>query len=469
MPRKQYAGGAVATKLNGSINNSTTTVVVLDGSTYPSGATPFVIAVDRGTASEEKMLCTRVAASNTLTATRGFDGTTAVSHNDAAVVEHVLDALTIDEVNLLANTMTANGDLLTRAGGAPVALPVGSTGQVLSVVSGAPAWAPAPSQTNVLINGAFAVNQRGTAAVTTDQAFVSDRWQLILGAASTPSAQAVAFGTGDRISGVGEQFARFLSVSGTLSDAVNGYILVRNVIEDVRTLAGQTVTVSFWAKATTAGTLGVRLQQRFANAGVGDVDVNASVNVTTSWQRLSVTMTLPSLGTKTIGSSSYLNLVFDKLVGTAYSGLVGTITGTLSLTGVQLEQGSVATPYIARPFAAELAMCERYFQRYGGGSLYEPVCSGFTYSATDGFVTLPLRTLMRVLPTLTIGSGTGQVLYASGGVLGGAAIFTVTLQVNGSGPDLVQLTFTSAGMAVGPVVLRANNNLNTTFDFSAEF
>jgi hypothetical protein len=149
--------------------------------------------------------------------------------------------------------------------------------------------------------------------------------------------------------------------------------------------------------------------------------------------------------------------------------LVGTITGTLSLTGVQLEQGSVATPYIARPFAAELAMCERYFQRYGGGSLYEPVCSGFTYSATDGFVTLPLRTLMRVLPTLTIGSGTGQVLYASGGVLGGAAIFTVTLQVNGSGPDLVQLTFTSAGMAVGPVVLRANNNLNTTFDFSAEF
>ena len=146
MPRKQYAGGAIATKLNGSINNTTTTVVLVDASTYPNGATAFVIAVDRGTAVEEKMLCVRTAGSNTLTVTtRGFDGTTGVAHNDQATVEHVLDALTIDEANAWANALTTNGDLLTRSAGNPARLGIGVAGQGLVVASGAPAWQPAYS------------------------------------------------------------------------------------------------------------------------------------------------------------------------------------------------------------------------------------------------------------------------------------------------------------------------------------
>lgn len=146
MPRKQYAGGALATKLNGSINNTTTTVVLVDASTYPNGATAFVIAVDRGTAVEEKMLCVRTAGSNTLTVTaRGFDGTTGVAHNDQATVEHVLDAATVDEANAWANALTTNGDLLTRSAGNPARLGIGVAGQGLLVASGAPAWQPAYS------------------------------------------------------------------------------------------------------------------------------------------------------------------------------------------------------------------------------------------------------------------------------------------------------------------------------------
>lgn len=146
MPRKQYAGGALATKLNGSINNTTTTVVLVDASTYPNGATAFVIAVDRGTAVEEKMLCVRTVGSDTLTVTqRGFDGTSGVAHNDQATVEHVLDALTIDEANAWANTLTTNGDLLTRSAGNPARLGIGVAGQGLVVASGAPAWQPAYS------------------------------------------------------------------------------------------------------------------------------------------------------------------------------------------------------------------------------------------------------------------------------------------------------------------------------------
>lgn len=171
MPRKQYAGGALVTKLNGSINSSTTTVVLVDASTYPSGATAFVIAVDRGLTAEEKMLCVRTAGSNTLTVTtRGFDGTSGVAHNDQATVEHVLDALTIDEANAWANALTTNGDLLTRSAGNPARLGIGVTGQGLAIASGAPSWQPAYSSwTSVAArDAAITAPALGMMAQTTD-------------------------------------------------------------------------------------------------------------------------------------------------------------------------------------------------------------------------------------------------------------------------------------------------------------
>jgi hypothetical protein len=171
MPRRQYVGGAVATKLNGPITNATTAIAVLDASTYPSGATAFVIAIDRGLATEEKVLCVRTGGSNTLTATtRGFDGTSAVAHVDAAVVEHVLDAATIDEVNLFANTMTTNGDLLSRTAGAPSRLAIGNTGQQLGIASALPSWQPGYSSwaTTTARDAGITAPGLGMLALTTD-------------------------------------------------------------------------------------------------------------------------------------------------------------------------------------------------------------------------------------------------------------------------------------------------------------
>jgi hypothetical protein len=188
MPRKQYAGGALVTKLNGSINSSTTTVVLVDASTYPSGATAFVIAVDRGLTSEEKMLCVRTVGSNTLTVTtRGFDGTTGIAHNDQATVEHVLDALTIDEANAWANTLTTNGDLLTRSAGNPARLGIGVSGQGLAVASGAPAWQPAYSSWASVAarDAAITAPAAGMIAQTTDTGtlwrYSGTAWQAYFG------------------------------------------------------------------------------------------------------------------------------------------------------------------------------------------------------------------------------------------------------------------------------------------------
>jgi hypothetical protein len=139
--RKEFDGGTVATKLNGSINNSTTSVTVADGSTYPSGPTPFVISVGRGTPTEEKMLVASRSGNIFTITTRGYDGTTGQAHADQVTVEHVLDAITVDEVNQIANVMTANGSLITRATGLPSELLLGSSGLPLVAGASAPSYA----------------------------------------------------------------------------------------------------------------------------------------------------------------------------------------------------------------------------------------------------------------------------------------------------------------------------------------
>lgn len=84
-----YSNIAVPTTLSGNINNSVTSCTVADVTGWPS--TPFVVALDYSTSNEELVKVTNNAA-GTLTVTRGFAGTTAVSHSSGAVVRHVWNA-----------------------------------------------------------------------------------------------------------------------------------------------------------------------------------------------------------------------------------------------------------------------------------------------------------------------------------------------------------------------------------------
>lgn len=98
MAIEQYSNNA-ATTLNGAINNSTTSVVVTTGSVFPSTGN-FRIIVD-----DEIMLVT-ARSSNTLTVTRGAEGTTAASHADLA---DVTDVLTRDSLLALLSDANQSG------------------------------------------------------------------------------------------------------------------------------------------------------------------------------------------------------------------------------------------------------------------------------------------------------------------------------------------------------------------------
>jgi hypothetical protein len=142
--RKSYAGGAVATRLAADITAGATTIVVADASTYPSSSNPFVIAINRGSSSEEKVLIGSRSGNNLTVTTRGYDGTSALAHITNEVVEHVLDAVSIDEANAFANVMTTRGDQVVYGASGATRVPKGTSGQVWTMVDGNdPGWVDA--------------------------------------------------------------------------------------------------------------------------------------------------------------------------------------------------------------------------------------------------------------------------------------------------------------------------------------
>ena len=120
--RKQFAGGAPATSLASSLTDVATSFDVDDATGYPDATYPFVIVIDPGLATEEKCLVNGRTTDTFSSVERGYDDTVAAAHSSGAVVQHVLDASTIDQANRVANLMSAKGQVIASNGTNPVAV-----------------------------------------------------------------------------------------------------------------------------------------------------------------------------------------------------------------------------------------------------------------------------------------------------------------------------------------------------------
>lgn len=143
--RKEFTGGASPTYLAGAITGtpSSFTVPTGTGATFPDGSTgPFVVVIGRGTATEEKILCTSRAIDVFTINTRGYDDTTAIDHETGEDVEHVLDASTIDQANRYVNLQSAKGSVVLHDGTNAVEFTVGTDGYTIVADStAASGWA----------------------------------------------------------------------------------------------------------------------------------------------------------------------------------------------------------------------------------------------------------------------------------------------------------------------------------------
>jgi hypothetical protein len=131
--------------------------------------------------------------------------------------------------------------------------------------------------------------------------------------------------------------------------------------------------------------------------------------------------------------------------------VIGTLNATWYITGVQLEVGSVATPFERRPFGTELQLCQRYLPVIGvnsTGTLTSIASCGIGSSASGGIVfaqyPVPART-----------QATGITLQQSVGTY-------KIWQTDGNVKDLNALTFYSSSNQGATLVWGTANSTNLT-------
>lgn len=188
-------------------------------------------------------------------------------------------------------------------------------------------------------------------------------------------------------------------------------------IEDVATLAGKTVTLSWYARSLESKDISVELVQNFGNGTNASAEVSSiglkRVTLTPTFQRFTSTFTLPSIINKTIVDGVILNhlrIIFWFSGGTSFMSRNSNLpeqTGTFDIACIQLEEGSIATPFEELPIEISQKRLERYFETTlphpftltstGALSIKQPL-SGSTslYGAN-----LRFNTIKRVTPTVT--------------------------------------------------------------------
>jgi hypothetical protein len=181
------------------------------------------------------------------------------------------------------------------------------------------------------------------------------------------------------------------------------------------TASAQTVTLSFWVRSSLTGLFSGAVKNDGANRSYV---FTYTINSSNAWEYKTVTIPGDTSGTwlknNGIGviaqfcissSSTYLGSA-GSWQGTNLSGvtgttqLVGTNGATFYITGVQFEDGAVATPFERRQYGTELMLAQRYYFK---SSAYEP-CGAF-WSTGDAFFTQKLPTTMRADPTITFPAG----------------------------------------------------------------
>jgi hypothetical protein len=242
------------------------------------------------------------------------------------------------------------------------------------------------------------------------------------------------------------------------ADTSIGHVM-RQKIENVTTFAGQTVTVSFWAKINSGTkTLSMNIVQDFGTGGSSSAAVAVTfvdTTLTTSWKRFIGTAAVPSIAGKTIGTNSNLNIPLQVAAG----------NGTLDTWGWQVEAGSVASPFTTATgtLQGELNACQRYYYRETAQTAYSLFGSGIAYSTTavNGYIKFPVT--MRTVPaSLDTSSNLG--------VYDGVTITSATFNLNSLNTlDLGSVLATASGLTQWrPYHFISNGSTSSYFGFSAE-
>jgi hypothetical protein len=318
---------------------------------------------------------------------------------------------------------------------------------------------------NRLINSDMRIDQRnaGASVTPTTTTYTLDRWEF-----STSTGSRVSI-VQSSIAPVG--FTNSLGVTSLSAYSVvsSDFLMLRQKIEGFNcsdlawgTANAQTIAVSFWVRSSLTGTFGGALTNSAQNRSY---PFNYTINAANTWEQKTVTIAGDTTGTWLTNNGVGIEVRFSLGMGSTFSSTAGawaagnfaSVTGAVSvvgtngatffITGVQLEAGSVATPFERRPFGTELALCQRYFEKsYAletavGTATFTNIVDGIAAASgttncfgNDVFFKVTKRALPTVVVFTASAGVSGQAQWSTAGVVGEEVATSVTAKTTGIRP-----------------------------------
>ena len=313
----------------------------------------------------------------------------------------------------------------------------------------------ASGKKNLIINGAMQVAQRGASksGYTAGGYHTCDRWIHDKAAATGTFTM-----TQEADAPVG--FKNSLKVNCTTVGSSGSYNAIQTRLESQDTAhlaygtsSAKAVTLSFWVKVSQTGNQQMNLIHH-ADAGSRQISFVYTINQANTWEKK--TVTFPG-DTARVGDDDTTVGFYLEWFLSSYSGRTGSAvltswgsytnaarfegatisigdstSDTWQITGVQLEEGSVATEFEGRSYGEELTLCERYYETsmtHGDLSQYQgqqpvPGLASATYGATASSAGgRQFRTWKRATPTVTI--------YHQDGTSGGVYLIHNAAKITG--------------------------------------
>lgn len=341
---------------------------------------------------------------------------------------------------------------------------------------------------NRIINGGMQVDKWNDGSAVTlgvSSIYGADRWQSN---EDTDGGMTVQQSTTTPPTG----FTHSMLFTTTVADAslaAGQYVTTQQKIEGLNVsdlgwgaAGAQAVTISFWVRSSLTGSHSGALQN---SAQDRSYPFSYTISSANTWEQKTVTIPGDTTGTWLKDTGTGIRLIFDLGSGTslrgtagawAASGLYGvtgavsvisTLSATWQITGVQLEAGTVATPFERRPFGQELSLCQRYYFKTKPAASGEILGVGFCNATTSAVINTQFPVEMRTRPTALLTSGTATdygVFYQN-----------TTANLNAV-PSFGAATLTSArstfsvasGLTLGQGAMGWTNNSSAYLAWSAE-
>ena len=323
---------------------------------------------------------------------------------------------------------------------------------------------------NLIINGAMQVAQRGTSFSGTCETAAYDLDRFHIFSTSGATADCTRTQEEDAPDNTGLRYSYKITPNATNTPTDSGNFAF------IQTLEGYTAqplghgstdapqaTLSFWVKSNKTGTYGLQIKEEYTNEVLEQYLLFAyTIDSADAWEYKTITWTGNSNNTLNKTNGSGIRLIWHLDVGpddetspsttwtsdtafksvTGQSHLLDSTDNYWQITGVQLEVGTVATPFEHRLYGQELALCQRYYYRTADDGSLTNLMTIPVETSISGAGGFQHPVSMRSVPTITIGSGIRFYSAASG-------IRTPTISSNRSSTTTFAADFSFSGATAG--------------------